>query len=231
MLDQSSRQTTTGTLKIALLLLVVSNIATAVFSWHAIRSVDREYSDLLERSVPVINDIQTLTAYSAKAMRRTNPVFFGRAVAPGGGDVFALAKDAIEADRLLRESLLSKPWLPSTDAKRAEFEASGRAFTQVSNRVLELFAAKRFDEAVRLRDSESYAAFDRYQTAATWISDLLAAEATGVSRDYTESSSLITRVVLLMGGWPLILASALLGATLIFVVSLLVLFRVRESAD
>src|SRR5205814_8803362 len=85
--DQSS---TLRQLKLLVVVLVLSNIGLGIFSFYLLRSVDRTYSDLIDRSVPVLNDLQTLTALAVRAMRGTHPTLFGengrnREDTPGAG--------------------------------------------------------------------------------------------------------------------------------------------------
>src|SRR5471032_686447 len=116
-------------LKLLVIVLAVSNILLGVFSVYLLRGVDQRYSELIDRTAPVLNDLQTLTAKSVEAMRGTNPAFFGVT-----GDKMESAvkrgRAALETDRALRGKLLAVTWLPATSAKRAEFQRSGDAFTQ-----------------------------------------------------------------------------------------------------
>src|SRR5260370_22456378 len=64
-------------LKIIIVVLVLSNIALGGFGFYFLRAIDRKYSDLIDRAIPTLNDMQTLTAVSMKAMRTTHPNLFG----------------------------------------------------------------------------------------------------------------------------------------------------------
>src|ERR1700730_5384418 len=97
-------------LKIVIALLVLSNIALGGFSFYFLRAIDRKYSDLIDRAVPTLNDMQTLTAFIGDAMGSTNPVLFGET--PQSRTKAAQhARVALESDRALRESILKREWL------------------------------------------------------------------------------------------------------------------------
>src|ERR1051326_6106373 len=55
-------------LKAIIVALLVSNVALGLFSAYLLRQTDRSYSELIDRDVPLLNDLQTLTALSAAAV-------------------------------------------------------------------------------------------------------------------------------------------------------------------
>jgi hypothetical protein len=97
--------------------------------------------------------------------------------------------------------------------------------------VVSLFSSGRKDEAVSVRETELRPVFERYQVVTTDVADRLLDETTRLSENYSSESKFSSQVMLSVASWPVLLGAALLLATLVFVVSLLVLFRVRESAD
>ena len=203
---------------------------TGVLSVYVLRKIDERYSQLIAQSAPVLNDLQTLTATGTWAMRRTDPAFFG----PEPGRIATAAKaaqGAIDEDKNLRSVLIKKEWIPSTELKRDQVNSAGQEFTALAGKVVSLFASRQMSEAVRVRESELRPAFERYQAVTTQVADVLLDETTRLSEGFSSETRFSSRLMLSIASWPVLLGAALLLATLVFVVSLLILFRVRESAD
>lgn len=217
-------------LKVLVAVLVASNLFTGLLSVYLLRTLDHRYHDLVVQSAPVLNDLQTATATATAAMRRTDPFFFDPAPEKTAAGVRS-ARLAIEEDQNVRAALMGKPWLPGSSIKREEVASVGQEFTRLAGQVVTLFSAARKDEAVRVREAELRPVFERYLAVTTKVADELLDEATRLSENYSSDSKFSSQVMLSIASWPVLLGAALLFATLIFVVSLLILFRVRESAD
>jgi hypothetical protein len=229
-LNAGHQTSSVRTLKVLVAVLVVSNLLTGLLSVYVLRKVDERYSHLITQSAPVMNDLQTLTATATWAMRRTDPFFFG----PQPEKIAAATKSAqgaIDDDKNLRSALMKKEWIPSTESKREEVASAGQEFTVLAGKVVSLFSSRRDAEAVRVRESELRPAFERYQAVTTQVADVLLDETKRLSEDYSSETRFSSRLMLSIASWPVLLGAALLLATLVFVVSLLILFRVRESAD
>lgn len=229
-LNAGHQTSSVRTLKVLVAVLVVSNLLTGLLSVYVLRKVDERYSHLITQSAPVLNDLQTLTASATWAMRRTDPFFFG----PQPEKIAAATKSAqgaIDDDKNLRSALMKKEWIPSTESKREEVASAGQEFTVLAGKVVSLYSSRREAEAVRVRESELRPAFERYQAVTTQVADVLLDETTRLSEDFSSETRFSSRLMLSIASWPVLLGAALLLATLVFVVSLLILFRVRESAD
>jgi hypothetical protein len=217
-------------LKVLVVLLVVSNLVVGALSVFLLRVVDRRYSDLISHTAPVLNDLQTLTAKSTSAMRATNPTFFnGPADALAGA--FEHGRTLIEADRALRAKLLKVDWLPATTAKRQEFQHAGEAFTEISQKVLGIYATKGAAEANRVRENDLRPVFERYQDSITKVADVLLDESNSANDDYSNKTNRLSTVVLGVASWPVILLLGLLLLTAIFVLAMMVAFRGKDLAD
>jgi len=217
-------------LKLLVVLLAVSNILVGAFSVYLLRGVDRRYSELINHTVPVLNDLQTLTAISVEAMRGTNPAFFD-ATADKIESAIKHGRDVLESDRALRNSLLAAEWLPDTAAKRTEFQQAGEAFTQSGDNVLKLFAAGKGAEALRVREEITRPAFERYQAAITKIADLLLSESKTVNDSFSARTSRLSAIVISVASWPVLVLVALLLVTAVFVIVMMVAFRGKDLVD
>jgi hypothetical protein len=222
--------TTLRNLKVLVVLLVVSNILVGVLGVYLLRLVDRRYSELITLTVPVLNDLQTLTAKSVATMRSTNPIFFDNLGAQLESAI-QRGQAQFDAERNLRAKLLAAQWLPASSAKRTEFQQAGDAFTRLGGEVLARYAAGQMAAASRLREETLRPAFERYQAAVTDISDVLFAESKLTSDDFTARTSHLTTIVLGVASWPVIVLIGLLMVTVAFVVAMMIAFRGKDLAD
>lgn len=217
-------------LKLLVVVLAASNILVGAFSVYLLRGVDQRYSELIEHTAPVLNDLQTLTVRAAEAMRQTNPAFF-TVSADKIPSAVKSGHTALDADRALRNKLLTAEWLPETSAKRTEFQQSGEAFIQAGNKVLDLFAAGQGEEANRVREAVLRQAFERYRNATTKIADLLLDESKITNDQFTARTSRLSTIVLSVASWPVLVLVVLLLVTAVFVIVMMIAFRGKDLAD
>ncbi|MES2693404.1 MAG: hypothetical protein V4773_08025 [Verrucomicrobiota bacterium] len=216
-------------LKLLVIVLVVSNVGLGGFSFYLLRKVDQEYSDIIGRSLPVMNSLQTLTAKAMRAMRATNPVQLGK---PAGKQANFLQQATAEfaADRNERLKALRSEWTGAT-AERTELQESGEAFTKLGTEVVAHYAAGRIEEAASIREDDLRIAFDRYIAAATKAADVLEIESTRLNSDVSARTDNVSSVVLGIATWPIIVVLGILLLTAVFVVGLMILFRERQASD
>lgn len=216
-------------LKLLVVALVLSNIGLGLFAFYLLRGMDRQYSDLIGRSVPVLNSLQTLTARSMQAMRASNPVPFEGESARRDALV-QQARTALEADLGLRNEILKSDWVGAS-AERAELQAAGESFTKVAGDVIGHYAAGRIADAARLRESELRRVFDRYIAATTKAADVIETDSQRINDDVSARTGSMAKWVLGVASWPIVALLGLLLLTAIFVLVLMVLFRGREMSD
>ena len=217
-------------LKRLVVILIASNIALGVFSVYLLRTVDRRYTELLDRSVPVLNDLQTLTAESVSAMRGTGPALFA-ATEKNRAALLQSAQAALKEDREFRNRLVRGDWLSSKPKGKLNFQQAGEAFTKDSLEVLRLLEAGNAEEASRLRDNVVRPEFDHYLDAITKVADDLEAESLQTNSDYTARTNSLTTVVLGVAGWPLLVFGVLLVLVAVLVVAMMIAFRGKDLAD
>src|SRR4051812_19014624 len=104
--DQSA---TLRQLKLLVMVLVLSNIGLGIFSFYLLRKTDRSYTELISHTVPILGDLQELTARSVQTMRLTNPALFPTGQPEAGALEAARAEIRAEQDR--RTGLLAADWV------------------------------------------------------------------------------------------------------------------------
>lgn len=230
-LNTSKEQSSGRNLKILVVVLVLSNLFTGLLSVYLLRNLDGRYGDLVRHSSGLMNDLQTVTADAAVAMRRTDPFFFQNVNGQQLATAIRTAKSAIDEDQLLRASVLKRAWSPRLKSQHEQLEQAGTDFTWSAEKVVGLFAEGRAEEATRIRQQELRFAFERYLAITTAVADALLDDTKRVSQSYSDESQVSSHVMLSFASWPVLLALAVLLATFVFVVSLIILFRRRELAD
>ena len=217
-------------LKVLVVILVLSNIGLGVFSFYLLRDMDRRYSKLIGQSVQVQNDLQELTVDSVDAMRDTNSTLFEVPVEQRKV-VAARARSALEREKNLRERLLSDDWLPAAGEERMDFQKAGAAFSHVATDVIAALADDKLAEANRVREQSLRPAFEHYLAATTKVSDKLREESLRHSDELTAKTGSVSKIMLGLASWPVVILGALLLLTAVFVVVLMILFRGREMSD
>jgi len=211
-------------------LLVVSNIATGIFSVYLLRKVDARYSELIGQSVPVLNDLRELMADTVVAMRSTNPRYFtGAGAVPA--EALQNARQRLATEQKFRAELLKEHSFADAPKDRAAIQAGGEEFGRVSAELSRLYAAGNFAEASRLREEKLLPQFDHYLAAISKASDVVEAQSLAANKDYTARTHSLTAFVLGVAGWPLIVMVVLLLLTVCFVVVLMFVFRGKELGD
>ena len=208
-------------------MLVLSNIGLGLFSFYLLRKVDRDYKELIGRSVPEMNDLQALTATAIQAMRSTNPLLF-EGSAGKRAEALQLSRAAIEADRALRTKLLAAGQLTAQPADSGAFQQAGESFTRLVTDARQLLAAGQMAEAVRLREGGLRLAFERYVESTTKVADVLQDESLRASDDFSARTGSASRLVLGFASWPLLAVAGLLLVGALFLLVFLVLFRGRD---
>jgi hypothetical protein len=214
-------------LKWLVAVLAVSNIALGLFAVWALREADRRYSELVDHSVPVLNDLQTLTTRIAEAAASTNP---NRLDATNPA-LLTAAHAAVKEDVTLRNRLLAQPWVSENISKRADMKACGEAFTAAADAVLATVARGDRTAAAAQRERDLMPRFQRYLDAVTLASDQLATESERINTMETAHTGAVSRIVLAAAAWPILAIVSLVLLTAAFVLLLMLLFRGREMQD
>ncbi len=228
--SSASPSSPTRAWKLAVLVLVASNLTLGGFSYYLLRKLDRTYTELISGTVPLLNALQTLTAQTVDTMRRSSSGLVD--ASPRERDLAVTsALQAITSDRRLRTEVLRLGWPLTLHPARTELTAAGDAFGAAATAVVEQFRDGRLAEAVATRDQRLRPAFDSYLVAATLAADLLEAESLRTSDAITSESTRMSTVVLGIASWPLLLGLGLGVITALVVAVLLILFRGREMNE
>jgi len=208
-------------LKRLVVLLIVSNIALGAFGFFLLRDIDRNYSALIDQSVPTLNRLQNLTAAASETMRSTNPVLleYPNASAP---EVARAARDEIERGAELRQELLSRDWVKDAESTQPDIRDAGEAFDRAATDTIRLLEANQIPEATKQRETVLRPAYNHYITVTTHASGSLRASSLQASNGLTLRASNVSKMILGVASWPLIILAAFLLFIALFVVSVLI---------
>jgi hypothetical protein len=216
--DQSSiiRQ-----LKVLVSLLIISNIALGLFGFVLLRGIDRNYSALIDQAVPTLHRLQTLTVAASETMRSTNPVLLQdpNARLP---EIARAARDEIEHGAALRHELLSRNWVKNAEAGPPEIRSGGEAFDRAAIETVRLLEANQIAEAAKQRETILRPAYNNYVSATTRASDSLRTSSLEESNSLTLRASHVSKMILEIASWPLMILAVFLVFIALFVISVLI---------
>jgi len=207
-------------LKIIVVVLILSNLALGMLGFYYLRAVDRKYSELISRAVPIMHQMQELTAITTEAMRGTNPALFGGS-AENQREATERARAALDRDKKLRDSLVQTDWDPTRDNEQDTLQNTGETFTKIGRNVIDLLGAGRITDATKLREESLRPAFERYLVATREATGFVNALSLKTSDDFTERTYSISKIMLGLGSWPVIIMGIFLMITAVFIIAVL----------
>lgn len=226
--DQSA---TARQLKVLVVVLVLSNLGLGLFSVYLLRSLDQAYLNLISHSVPVLADLNEVTVAVASAHRLSGPsALLGQPASARPGAI-ERARAALVKQRRLTQALLERPGLDFSADKIAALQRDAQQFSSGLADMLALAEKGDVAAAARLRESSLLPAFDDYLATLGRMTDEVEASSQRQSSAATERTERLSRVVLGVASWPVLVLVALLLVTAVFVLVLMVLFRGREMSD
>ncbi len=217
-------------LKVLVALLVVSNILVGVLGGYLLRAVDKRYSDLLDRSVPALNDLRELMTDTVAAMHSTNPRNFSGPDANTPAALLGIQVSLRTAEKF-RKELFETGNLKEEPKEQAALRQTGDDFSAAVTEVMEAYAAGKRADAVRIREEKLLPCFDRHMAAIGRAADAVESVSLGVSKDFTDRTNRLTRIVVGVASWPVIMLFALLVLTAGFVIAMMIAFRGKDLAD
>ena len=219
----SDRLTILLQLKILAVILIVSNIALGIFAFYHLREVDRKYVNLISQTLPTLNQLQVLTAASTSVMGRTNPFLFEQP--ERRAEMLQRANDALQHDVELREQVLKKAWAPTDQAEKEDFKSAGETFTKRAQESIGLLSSGDVATASRQRVEVLWPAFNHYIETMTKAADTLETSGLESSKQLSGWTASVSKMMLGIGSWPLLLLCAVLLLTTVFVIVFFIIMR------
>jgi hypothetical protein len=222
--------TTVWYLKQLILVLLVSNVVLGVLSVYLLRTLDRDYSVLIEDSVPVLNQLRTMNksgsgAYRAALWSMVLPDAAGRA------DAFKQSQTATHKGKQFRIRVMAAEIFAGQKALIDQLRVTGEAYDKAVTEFLAFMAQNNSPGAAQARFEQIRPVFKNYANAIETAANYVESRSANLSADYTARMRSRTTLVLSIASWPvLVIATAMLLTLGIIAVTLLV-FKQAEVGD
>lgn len=210
-----------GRLRFVLILaLLASNLLVGVMSLLFLRSMDQRYGALLDRSVPPINSLRTLTRELGGVQRLAR-----RVVDP---DNEAAWKDLLpQMDELGNAAKAHARELSAMDLFKdsrhvAALRRISGEYDDKADQFLLLVRAGKLTEANQFNTAVLRPCYDRYQVVLDAAADYVQRQGADLRDRYAEDSRLFGGFLLAFAGWPLLAAAVLIVVMGLLVIGLFV---------
>ncbi len=217
-------------LKLLVFLLLLSNVALGLFAFYFLRGIDRKYSTLIGDTIPTLNDLQELTVSTSEAMHGTNPAFMQ--ASDGSQATFVQrGREALEREREMRERILSSPWFATNEVERQNLRQVGETFDSGAKSVLDLLGTGKMEEATQERERSLRTDYERYVVKTRESTQRADSDSLHTSDMIALRTGSVSKLLLGLGSWPVIMLGLFLSIFTIFVVAVLLnVFLRREQS-
>src|SRR5689334_21928418 len=164
-------------------------------------------------------------------MQGTNPAFMN------GDEQFRSSmvqrgRQTLEQERFVRSQIAGRGWFAANESDRREIEEAGGSFDRAASSVLELLAAGKLDEANREREKTLRPQYERYLAATRQVTEHAHSDSLRTSNQLTVRTGSLTRLLLGLGSWPVIMFGLFLSLFALFLVTMLlnVMLRGEQSS-
>jgi hypothetical protein len=212
------------------LALILSNLILGCLSVYLLRAQDRDYSRLIDESVPLLHEAVELRLEAGAVARAVTDAVLARTPAEAAAAV-ERAQAGLRRGDVLRSEAANGRLLAADGATRQELVDAGEAFDRevrdVLGRAGEGSSGGPGVDALR----GIGVSMDRYSTAVQDMAETVQTRTEALSDFYTAATRSRSFVVLGLAGWPLILAAAIVALTVAVVATMLFVFRQADAGD
>jgi hypothetical protein len=206
-----------GRLRFVLILaLLASNLLVGVLSLVFLRSMDQRYGALLDRSVPPINSLRTLTRELGGVQRLARRLVDPENEVPGK-NLWTQMDDLSNAAKAHAHELGAME-LFKDSGYVATLRRISEEYDDKADHFLLLVRSGRLTEANQFNTEVLRPCYDRYQLVLDAAADYVQRQGSDLRDRYAEDSKLFGGFLLAFAGWPLLAA-----AVLIIVMGLLII--------
>lgn len=191
--------------------LLASNLAVGVLSLYSLNSISERYASLLDRSVPLINSLRTLTRELSAVQRNAR-----RVIDPESEPAWRqLLQQMDETSNLARARAMD---VSGMDLLRdthhvAAIRQVSKDYDEKADRFLRLIREGKFAEASTYNAEMLRPAYDNYMRTLDSAAYYVERQGNYLRASYAEDSRLFSGLLLAFAGWPVLVA--LLGGLLL----------------
>jgi hypothetical protein len=200
--------------------LLASNLAVGILSLFFLRSVNQRYALLFERSIPVVNNLRTLTrelSFVQRLARRiVDPVN-----EPNWQELVPLMDDSSAKTRTHALEISTADLFKGTPHASAIVAGSRDYATKVAT-YLALIHEGKLTEANRYNTEVLRPGYDNFQLTLDAAADYVESQGNNLRDSYTRESRFFGGLLLAFAGWPVIAAGIAVAVLALLIITLLV---------
>lgn len=216
-------------LKLCVVLLIGLCLMLGGVCAYLLREMDRRYSELIDQSVPVLNELRLLSKQALSAQRGILATLV-KDNEPGRDDAIKGIIAAILADRQTRASVLMQPILRDASKHAAILEQAGEDYDKEGLKVAELLAQGRDAEANKLRHEKARVKLNLYLNCIDAAANYVENTSQRTNDEYSLQVKNNSFLLLGLSGLPLALAAALILSVVALLLGMWLVLR-RAGLD
>ncbi|MBI2513624.1 MAG: MCP four helix bundle domain-containing protein [Opitutae bacterium] len=200
--------------------LLASNLAVGLLSLYVLRNVNQRYAHLLDRSVPTLNGLRTLSRELSAVQRLAR-----RIVDPDNENAWAdLLPQMDESSNLAQVHArdVARVEAFAETPLRGTIERYSREYDEKVDTFLALARARKLEDANRYNTDVLRPFHDSYQNALDDAADHVQQQGRDLRDRYAEDSRFFSSLLLAFAGWPLLAGLAAVFVMAVLIVGLLV---------
>jgi len=228
--ETQRRAVTLRRMQLLVALLVFSNLFVGFYSIHLIRRTAREYSGLIDESIPVISGTRHAGQQAGFAYRS----IIAGLVTQDPARCAAMLKRATTSLTLAREfraHVLEDTFFQENPALAQEFKKSGDDFDAAATDMLPRLVPQNSADAERKRLDNLLTLYESHVATVERIVAATASRAEMTSDHYSNENQGEARIVLGLASWPLLLLGLGVAFAASMAVFMLLVFRQAVIVD
>src|SRR6478736_2232764 len=200
--------------------LLIANLAVGILSLFFLRSVNQRYALLFERSIPVVNNLRTLTRELGLVQRLARRVA-DPAHEPAWKELPAQLDDT--STRARAHGLdISNAELFKDTPHAAAIVAMSHEYDDKVRHFLQMVSAAKMADANQYNIDILRPTYDNYQLTIDAAADFVESQGSNLRNRYTQDSRFFDGLLLAFAGWPVIAAGVAIFVLALLIITLLV---------
>ena len=212
-----------------LVILLASNVGLGAVGLYALRSLDANYTELLARGLPSLENLRTLTRDLSSAQRASLRAISASVVAEREEHLTALlsvmgAVEAGRSDLVDGPSLLNPEDIQRIDTATQRYRAAVETMLKARNKGAH-------EDAARLHREEMRPAYELTIAAIDVAASRVVKNGFDLQARYSSESTRYTRAIAFLGGWPVAIGAVVLVFAAALAAFLLLAYRSIGSTE
>jgi hypothetical protein len=200
--------------------LLVANLAVGILSLFFLRSVNERYALLFERSIPVVNNLRTLTRELGMVQRLARRVVDPERE-PSWKELPQKIDDSSTRARVHALDISNADLFKGTPHVDA-IAGMSRDYDSKVDHLLELIRAGQLVEANQYNIGTLLPTYDSYQLTLDAAADFVESQGSNLRDRYAQDSRFFGGLLLAFAGWPVIAAGVAVFVLALLIITLIV---------